>query len=115
MNWQELQNIAVSIVHSLTDSELSGEAKREAAADMLTPLISRAAETADDLVLLVPGGFGVILKGIVDSPMFDNEQRKLERWVVEQLIEHAYQALRYFKPREGDRVTQSQLSVLNSL
>ena len=109
MNWKELQNLALNIVHGLTDSDLEGEAKRDLAVEMLLPVVAKSVETIDDLVLLIPAGFGLIFKGLVDNPMFDAEQRKWERIAVNFLVEHAYQAVKALAPKgKQDAIVESQ-------
>ena len=113
LNWKELQTLALNLVHGLTDSSMDGNAKRQMAVEMLLPVLASTVETLDDFVLLLPAGFGVMVKPLVDNPLFDGEQRKWERWAAEWLVEHAYQAVKALNGKSGsDVVVSSQKAVL---
>lgn len=85
MDWTKFLNELFDIVEELAEDEaLDKEDKLEA----LTDEVSDMLEQADDVVNMLPLGFAVIAKMVVDNPAVDTWQRDV---LARPLAEMAYQ------------------------
>jgi len=85
MNWTNLLNELFDIVEELADDKQLPAAEK---LEILTDAVMEAIEAADDAVLLLPAGFAIVAKLLVDNPAIDGYQRDL---LAKPLAEAVYQ------------------------
>lgn len=87
MNWKNLLIATLALVHELSGTDMTGPEKLE----KLTDKVAEVIETVDDLVALLPGGFGVIAKLVVDNPGADGMEKL---YLAKPIAEMIYQVWR---------------------
>jgi hypothetical protein len=85
VNWDKLKAQGMLLAHVLTSSEKTKEEKLE----VLTDLNVEVIEIADDIVQVLPFGFGPLAKQLVDNPPADAWEREM---LAKPLAELEYQA-----------------------
>ena len=88
VTWDDIWDSAKKGVESVFfDDSMSGDEKREYVSHLL---YNEVIERVDDLVLLLPGGWGIAAKVLVDNKISD----AIERQISGMIVEGAYQAVR---------------------
>ncbi len=71
MNWKNLLIQMLALVHELSGTDQTGPEKLAKLVDAVAAII----ESIDDVAAMLPGGFGVIAKLIVDNPGADGMEK----------------------------------------